>query len=142
MDSRYPFRYFFCSIFFFVIVLSGYSAEPRNSGKRIGSQISSARSLLSLDLESGLIYISERGYTTIETYGYNNGLIMGHPVDEFAALVLKYGLTITSSHASVRYDPFTEDFGGTHDKRDRLIDDQLAMGCKYIVIANFRYVYD
>ncbi len=139
MDKRNSIRYLLCTLIITFIFLFAYSDEPNKKGKSIGLQIFSARSLLSENLEEGLKYIADCGYTTLETFGYNNGSILGHPIDEFAELAMKYGLTITSSHSSVRYDPLTENFGETLAKWDRLIDDQLSMGCKYIVIANFRY---
>lgn len=139
MDKRNFIRYFICSLVITFISIFAYSDQPDNRGKSIGLQIFSARSLLSENLEEGLKYIADCGYTTLETYGYNNGSILGHPIREFTDLAMKYGLTITSSHSSVRYDPLSENFEETLAKWDRLIDDQLSMGCKYIVIANFRY---
>ena len=99
--------------------------------KRIGIQLYSLRDDMAKDPEGTLRKVAEIGYSTIETYGYNNGLFFGKKPKEFAAFTNSLGMKMTSSHTGQAYTKETE--GEVMAWWDKCIETHNQLGVKYII---------
>lgn len=90
--------------------------------KKIGIQLYSIRDLVKEDFTGSLQKLSEIGYRTIETAGYQDGKFYGYMPIEFKKVVKGYGLEPLSSHSSLSLENIR-----------RSAEDAREAGMKYIV---------
>ena len=98
---------------------------------QIGVQLYTLRDTIGKDPKAVLAQVAKLGYTTVETFGYNNGKWFGLTPSELAAVLKENNLSSPSGHT----------FGGAmflkddwQDKWKQAATDSKALGQDYIVI--------
>lgn len=104
--------------------------------QNIGIQLYSARTLMT-NVPEALNYLSGLGFSTLETYGYNNGKLFGLDAKEFVNLAHTHGLTVTSSHLRIPYN--ADDLTTTMAQWEKVINEHAALGFKYLVIPSHTF---
>ena len=105
------------------------------SKKCIGIQLYSLRDDMEKDPEGTLKKVAEMGYSTVETYGYGNGLFFGKAPKAFAAFVNDLGMKMTSSHTG--FGVYNNDRSDAWDKVKQNMADTKEAGSKWIVQAGY-----
>ena len=104
--------------------------------KKIGLQLYSLREAMGEDPQGTLKIISDMGYKDLETASYKDGKIYGYDPKEFRKIVEDLGMTVSSAHTGNRevYTPETAE--QLMEWWDKNLDDQMAAGCKYVVLPS------
>ena len=71
--------------------------------KKVGLQLYSLRDAMKEDVKGTLKKVADMGYSTVETDGYNEGLIYGLAPLEFKKIVEDLGMKVTSAHLGQTY---------------------------------------
>jgi len=71
--------------------------------KKVGLQLYSLRDAMKEDVKGTLKKVADMGYSTLETAGYNDGLIYGLAPLEFKKIVEDLGMKVTSAHLGQTY---------------------------------------
>lgn len=90
--------------------------------RKIGIQLYTIRDLVEKDITGSFQKLSEIGYSSIETAGYRDGKFYGYAPADFKELAGKFGLDPQSSHSGLSVENI-----------DRVADDTLEAGMKYLV---------
>ena len=119
---------------------SAFAAATNNQSatkakKRVGIQLYSLRDDMAKDPEGTLKKVAEIGYSTIETYGYRNGLFFGKKPKDFSAFVDGLGMKMTSSHTG--FNVYKNDSAQAWDEVKRNMADTKEAGSKWIVQAGY-----
>lgn len=93
--------------------------------KNIGIQLYTIREMVKEDFEGTLGILSDIGYRTVEAAGYSKRKFYGFYPNEYKKIVEGYGLMPLSTHSQVSLD-----------EAQRVIDDSLEAGMKYLVIPS------
>ena len=104
----------------------------KTAAPKFGLQLYTTKDVITKDMEGTLKAIADAGYSFVETYGFDNGKMLGKTIPEFAALLKKYKLTTTGGHYGL-YGFLNKD-----DKADlkATIDAAAALGQKYVVVPH------
>lgn len=91
--------------------------------KQIGIQLYTIRDLVKQDLAGSFKKLSEIGFSSIETAGYDNRMFYDLKPAKFKEMALGYGLNPISSHSAVSMENI-----------DQSVEDAHNAGMKYIVL--------
>jgi sugar phosphate isomerase/epimerase len=95
--------------------------------KRIGLQLYTVRDIIKQDPKGVLKKISEFGYTDVETYDYNAGMIFGMTYKALGDYIKSLGMQVQSGHYNIK---IARDLS----QWQKAIDDAKAVGQKYMVV--------
>ncbi len=99
--------------------------------KKIGIQLYTLKDIIRKDVYGTLKQVAGIGFTELESYDYENGIIFNIPFQDFSAMVKDLGLSLVSGH----YGTNTA-FG---DKWEQAVEDALKAGQKYMIIASLNH---
>lgn len=116
-------------------VEEGQAPEITTEKKKIGLQLYTLRNQIDQDgLESTLEKVAEIGYTWMEGFGYENGMILGKTPQEFGSIITDLGMALPSMHAVTE---LTTEGGKSAimDAMRKAAEDSKTAGAKYLVYA-------
>lgn len=108
------------------LTMSSNFAFAADKKKEIGLQLYSLRDIINQDPKGALKKVADFGYTSVETYGYNDGKLFGMTNAEFGAYTKSIGLKVTSGHYGIDL--------AKSDQWERAVKDAKAIGQKYMVV--------
>lgn len=101
--------------------------------KKVGLQLYSLRDAMKEDVKGTLKKVAEMGYSTVETAGYNDGLVYGMAPKEFKKIVEDSGLKVTSAHVVQAFTKEKE--GEIMEWWKKASGAHAELGVKYLVQA-------
>jgi sugar phosphate isomerase/epimerase len=110
---------------------AGFEDFLKKPAKKIGLQLYTLRSDMSKDAKGTLEKVAKLGYTSVETFGYNNRKWFGFTASELAAVLKSNGLDSPSGHT------FPGSFflkSGWEETWKVAVEDAKTLGQQYIVI--------
>ena len=105
------------------------------SGKSVGLQLYTLRNEIQQDgVEATLERVAEIGYTWMEGFGYENGMILGKSPQEFSSIITNLGMSLPSMHAVTE---LTTEGGKSAimDAMRKAAEDSKTAGASYLVYA-------
>ncbi len=108
------------------LMLSSSSVFAAGKKQDIGLQLYSLRDIINQDPKGVLKKVADFGYTSVETYGYNDGNIFGMPFAEFGTYTKSIGLKVISGHYGIDL--------AKSDKWEKAVTDAKAIGQKYMIV--------
>lgn len=111
-------------------------ADAAKSKKVVGLQLYSLRTAMGKDPAGTLKVVSDMGYGTLETAGYNDGKLYGYSSADFKKMCGDLGMTVTCAHLNQSYTKARE--AEVMEWWKKALDSQAEVGCKYVVQPSFR----
>ena len=106
-----------------------------NTDKKVGLQLYTLRNEIQQEgVEATLERVAEIGYTWMEGFGYENGMILGKTPQEFGSIITNLGMSLPSMHAVTE---LTTEGGKSAimDAMRKAAEDSKTAGADYLVYA-------